>query len=46
MRIADTVTYGGFFAFPGRDLYRIGLEIVRPGTEQPVVVEFKYDQCQ
>jgi hypothetical protein len=33
MQIADTVTYGRFFAFPGRDLYTIRLEIVRPGTE-------------
>jgi hypothetical protein len=32
-QIADTVTYGGFFAFPARDLYTIRLEIVRPGTE-------------
>jgi hypothetical protein len=44
MDIANTITYGGFFALPGRDLYTIRLEILRPGSEKPVVVEFQYDK--
>ena len=43
MQIANTVTYGGFFDLPGRDLYTIGLTIERPGQPKPVSVEFKYD---
>ena len=46
MNIANTITYGGFFVLPGRDLYTVRLEIARPGSEKPVVVEFKYDQRQ
>jgi hypothetical protein len=41
--IADTITYGGFFSLPGRDLYTIELAIRRSLTQQPVVVAFKYD---
>jgi hypothetical protein len=43
MEIASTVTYGGFFNLPGRDLYTIGLTIDRPGQPKPVSLEFKYD---
>jgi hypothetical protein len=43
MEIASTVTYGGFFDLPGRDLYTIGLTIERPGRPKPVSLEFKYD---
>ena len=43
MEIASTVTYGGFFDLPGRDLYTIGLTIERPGQPRPVGLEFKYD---
>ena len=43
MSIADTITYGGFFSLPGRDLYTIELAIRRSLTQQPVVVAFKYD---
>lgn len=43
MEIASTVTYGGFFDLPGRDLYTIGLTIERPGQPKPVSLEFKYD---
>jgi hypothetical protein len=41
--IADTITYGGFFSLPGRDLYTIELAIRRSSTQQPVVVALKYD---
>jgi hypothetical protein len=43
MEIASTVTYGGYFDLPGRDLYTIGLTIERPGQPKPVRLEFKYD---
>ena len=43
MSIADTITYGGFFSLPGRDLYTIELAIRRSSTQQPVVVALKYD---
>lgn len=43
MSIANTTTYGGFFHLPGADLYTVTLTIRRPGSQQPVVVAFKYD---
>jgi hypothetical protein len=43
MNIADTVTYGGFFNLPGADLYTIRVSVRRPGPQQPVVLDFKYD---
>jgi hypothetical protein len=46
MEIANTVTYGGFFDLPGRDLYTIRLTIERPGQPNPVSLQFKYDYRQ
>jgi hypothetical protein len=43
MEIASTITYGAFFNLPGADLYSIRLTIQRPGSQRPVVVDFKYD---
>ena len=43
MMIAQTITYGGFFDLPGRDVYAVKLEIQRPGAK-PVAVNFTYDQ--
>ena len=43
MEIAQTITYGGFFNLPGRDIYTVKLEIQRPGTKA-VIVYFKYDK--
>ena len=43
MTIADAVTYGAYFDLPGRDRYRIRIEITRPGTARTVTVEFEYD---
>lgn len=43
MKIADTITYGGFFDLPGADIYTIRLTIRRPGSQRPVVIDFKYD---
>jgi hypothetical protein len=46
MEIANTISYGGFFDLPGRDLYTIGLTIERSGQPKPVSLEFKYDHRQ
>ena len=43
MNIANTITYGEFFRLPGADLYTIRVSVQRPGSQHPVVVEFKYD---
>jgi uncharacterized protein involved in high-affinity Fe2+ transport len=43
MSIADALTYGAYFKLPGRDRYRIRIEIARPGATRPVNVEFDYD---
>jgi hypothetical protein len=42
MKIADTVTYGGFFNLPA-DLYTIRITVRRAGSQQPAVLDFKYD---
>lgn len=41
MKIAETVTYGGYFNLPA-DLYTIRLTVSRPGA-QAVVLDFKFD---
>jgi hypothetical protein len=43
MAIADTVTYGGFFELPGADFYTVRVTVKRPGSQAPVVLDFKYD---
>lgn len=43
MNIANTITFGGFFYLPGADLYTVRVSVRRPGTQQPVVLDFKYD---
>ena len=43
MEIAKTTTYGNFFDLPGADLYTIRLTIQRPGSQHPVILDFKYD---
>lgn len=43
MVIADTVTYGNYFAMPGDERYRIALSIKRAGSVTPVLLEFSYD---
>jgi len=41
MKIADTITYGGFFNL-ARDIYTIRLRVQRPGA-QPISLDFKYN---
>jgi hypothetical protein len=43
MQIANTITYGAFFNLPGADLYTIRVSVQRPGSQQTVTVEFRYD---
>lgn len=40
MTIADTVTYGAFVNFPGRDRYEVQLAIKVPDRQAPVRVTF------
>ncbi len=43
MEIAGTISYGGFFNLPGRDLYTVRLTIERPGAARAIDLNFKYD---
>lgn len=43
MRIAGTLTYGGYFNLPGADRYTIRIEIRRPNRPTPVKVDFVYE---
>ena len=43
MTIANSLTYGNFLSLPGRDLYAIKVTIVRSGTRESTVMNFKYD---
>jgi hypothetical protein len=42
MAIANTLTYGGFFELAGADFYTVRVTIKRPGSQAPVVLEFRY----
>ena len=42
MKIADTVTYGGYFYLPGADRYTVKLTVQRPGSRPPVNFDFNY----
>lgn len=44
MRVAGTVTYGGFAALPDPGCYTIAVEVRRPGAEGPARVEFAYQR--
>lgn len=41
MVIGDTISYGNYFKMPGKALYRIELQIRRPGAA-PVTATFEY----
>jgi hypothetical protein len=43
MKIADTTTYGNFFDLARPGIYRIRLNISRPGSARPVVIDLPYD---
>ncbi|RUV67030.1 MAG: hypothetical protein EOR30_29605 [Mesorhizobium sp.] len=46
MQIARTVTYGNFVDLPGNDRYDIKLDIMLPGRESPLRVDFTYQHAQ
>jgi len=46
MKIANTITYGGFVALPGNDRYDIEVEITIPGRSRTVSVTFSSDHVQ
>ena len=43
MEIAGTISYGGFFNLPGRDLYTVRLTIERTGAGRATVMDLRYD---
>jgi hypothetical protein len=44
MQIAGTTTYGNFFLMPGREVYRIHLQIYRAEATQPIRADFAYER--
>lgn len=46
MRLADTVTYGGFVTLPGTDRYAIAVEVLRKDQEMPVRLNFEYRRAR
>lgn len=45
MEINGMMTYGNFFLMPGTGVWRIHLEIYRPGIARPSVAEFAYEHA-
>lgn len=46
MKIAKTITYGGFVTLPGNDRYDIVVAIAIPGRSRPVSMTFTSDHVQ
>ncbi len=46
MKIANTITYGGFVTIPGNDRYDVVVDITIPGRSRPVSVTFTSDHVQ
>lgn len=44
MMLANAVTYGNFFEFPGDGIYHIRLSIARKESPRPVQIDFLYDR--
>jgi len=42
MRIADSVTYGNYFAMPDKNIYHIKVQIRRPGMKNVVEAQFTH----
>lgn len=42
MTIADTVSWGTFVEFPGRDSYQLSFAVVLPGQAKAIVFPFSY----
>lgn len=42
MFIADSITYGNYFTMSGTGIYRIQIQVVRPGAARPIEAEFEY----
>jgi hypothetical protein len=43
MEIAEAPTFGGYFAFEGRDNFTIPLEIKTPRRTSPTIIESTYE---
>jgi hypothetical protein len=46
MAVNGAMSYGGFFLMQGNGLYRIHLEILRPGATRPIEAQFVYEHAQ
>ncbi len=42
MLIADTISYGAYFIMSGTGIYRIQVQVRRPGVSQAIEAEFEY----
>jgi hypothetical protein len=42
MQIAGTVSYGNFYAMPGKRIYRIRVIVKKKGASRPIEAEFEY----
>lgn len=46
MLIADTISYGNYFKMSGTGIYRIQVQIRRPGAAQAIEAEFEYQHAR
>ncbi len=46
MTIDGTISYGNYFTMSGTGIYRIRLQIRRPGTAQVIEAEFEYQHAR
>lgn len=46
MVIAGTISYGNYFKMPGAGIYRIQVQIRRPGVAQVIEAEFEYQHAR
>lgn len=46
MTIAGTLSYGNYFRMPGAGIYRIRVQIHRPGVAQAIEAEFEYQHAR
>jgi len=46
MTIADTISYGNYFRMSGTGIYRIRVQIRRPGMAQAIEAEFEYSHAR
>lgn len=40
--VAEALTYGNYFDMPSQTVYRIKIEVLRPGSRKSIVAKFEY----